>query len=296
MDKPAGLTSHDVVARVRRILDGAKVGHAGTLDPDATGVLVICLGKATKVSSFLMEAEKVYEGTGRLGISTDTQDASGATLEERPVTATEEALRLIATAFVGRIEQVPPMYSAVKVDGQKLYRLARKGVEVDRPARPVTVHSFDVGEVSLPDFDFSVRCSKGTYVRTLVHDLGERLGCGGHLARLSRARQGGFDRSEALPWEALEAADAADRLRAARIDAEDALDFLPVVELPESVAPLRANTRMLPETLPAGEFGLVRLALPRQPDVGVGRRDEDGLHVLYLFPPRTRFGRGKRAS
>ncbi len=294
MNKPPGRTSHDVVARVRRVLDGAKVGHAGTLDPEATGVLVICLGKATKISSFLMEADKVYEGTGRLGVSTDTQDATGTVLAERPVQVGEEALRALATRFVGRIEQVPPMYSAVKVDGQKLYRLARKGVQVERPARPVTVYELKIGRIALPDFEFSVRCSKGTYVRTLVHDLGEALDCGGHLARLSRARQGPFDLEHALPWEALEAPDAADRVRAARIDVEDALDFLPELTLPGSVTLLRANTRVLPETLPPGGPGLFRIALADRPNAAVGRRDDQGLHVLYLFPPRSRFGRGKR--
>lgn len=298
IEKPAGRTSHDVVARVRRILGGAKVGHAGTLDPDATGVLVICIGPATKISSFLMEAEKIYEGCARLGVTTDTQDASGEVLQERSVNATEEDVRREAAAFVGKIEQVPPMYSAVKVGGQKLYRLARKGLEVERPARPVTIYSLDVTDVSMPTFDFTVRCSKGTYVRTLVHDIGERLGCGGHLVRLSRARQGGFDRASALPWEALEVpdfADAARDIRAAVIPPREALEFLPALELPESVDTPRANTRVPPELLPEGPTGFCRIAFPGQPSVAVGNRTLEGLQILYVFPPRD-FGRGKRNS
>ncbi|MGH2570502.1 MAG: tRNA pseudouridine(55) synthase TruB, partial [bacterium] len=191
MDKPRGRTSHDVVARVRRVLPGARVGHAGTLDPAATGVLVICVGGATKISAFLMEGEKEYVGTATLGVTTDTQDADGRVVRERPVAADDAAIRAAATRFVGEIEQVPPMYSAVKVGGEKLYRLARQGLEIERAARRVRVHAFEIVGVALPHVDFVLRCSKGTYVRTILHDLGEALGCGAHLARLVRERQGG---------------------------------------------------------------------------------------------------------
>ena len=177
------------------------MGHAGTLDPAATGVLVLCVGKATKISAFLMEGEKEYVGTGRLGVTTDTQDGEGQVVQERPVDTDADAVRQAAARFVGEIEQVPPMYSAVKVGGQKLYRLARQGQEVERKPRPVTVHALEIGRVELPEFDFILRCSKGTYVRTIVHDLGEALGCGGHLAGLVRERQGSFGRERAVTWE-----------------------------------------------------------------------------------------------
>lgn len=288
------MTSHDVVARVRRILGGAKVGHAGTLDPDATGVLVLCIGKATKISSFLMEADKVYEGVGRLGQSTDTQDASGTVLQERPVDVTPEQLREASRRFVGRIEQIPPMYSALKVDGKKLYRLARKGVEVERQPRPVHVYSWELRSVTIPEFEFSVCCSKGTYVRTLVHDLGEAVGCGGHLARLARSRQGGFGLEDALSWEALQEPDAADVLRRSKVSPDDALSFFDTLELPRSAEPLRVGGVLPPDLLPDGEPGTFRLALGDGNAVGIGRRNDEGLHVLYLFPPGPRFGRGKR--
>jgi tRNA pseudouridine55 synthase len=281
---------------VRRILDGAKVGHAGTLDPDATGVVVICVGKATKVSAFLMEAEKVYRGTGRLGVTTDTQDASGTAVEERAVDVSGPELREAVARFVGTIEQVPPMYSALKVDGRKLYHLARQGVEVERSARPVTVHSFEVTRVALPDFDFEVRCSKGTYVRTLVHDVGEALGCGGHLAALSRERQGGFERGNALPWSDLEGEEAADRIRRALVPLGEALAFLPRLRLPASAGPLRCGGLVPAALLPDGENGTCRLALGPGGDVGIGRRTDEGVRTLFLFPPGPRFGRGRRTS
>ena len=287
------------MARVRRILDGAKVGHAGTLDPDATGVLVICVGKATKISSFLMEGEKVYAGTGSLGLVTDTQDASGEVLSERPVDTDETALRAAAARFVGRIEQIPPMYSAVKVDGKKLYRLARQGVEVERAARPAHIHAFDVERVRLPEFDFTVRCSKGTYVRTLVHDLGEALGCGGHLARLVRTRQGDLDLAQALPWEVLDGADAARRIDEVAVPPEDALGFLPRFRVPTTAPPLKVGV-LLPVPTGADEdeptLGPCRLVVSGGRMGGIGTRGPDGVRVLHLFAARRAFGRGARSS
>jgi tRNA pseudouridine55 synthase len=295
------------VARVRRVLDGVKVGHAGTLDPDATGVLVICVGKATKISSFLMEGEKVYVGTGRLGVTTDTQDASGEVVRERPVDVDEEGLRTAAARFVGRIEQVPPMYSAVKVGGKKLYRLARQGVEVERPARPAHVHELVVDEVRVPEFDFTVRCSKGTYVRTLVHDLGEALGCGGHLVRLVRTRQGGLEIDGALGWDDLEGPDAGRRIDEVALPPEEALAFLPRYRVPATAPPLKVGG-LVPGTAvgdaerDAGPEpgtdpdGPCRLVVSGGRVGGVGTRGPEGVRVLHLFPPRRAFGRRSRAS
>jgi tRNA pseudouridine55 synthase len=284
-----------VVARVRRILGGAKVGHAGTLDPDATGVLVICVGKATKISAFLMEGEKVYRGVGRLGVSTETQDASGAVVAECSVDLDEGEVREAAARFVGDITQVPPMYSALKVGGRKLYRLARAGVEVERVARPVTVHELEILDVALPEFTFEVRCSKGTYVRTLVHDLGEALGCGGHLAGLSRERQGNFTREAALPWSAVEGADAADRIRRAVVTPEEALAFLDDLAVPAAAHPLRLGGLVPAASLPEGAGGIVRLTAGGAP-IGVGRRSDEGLRPMFLFPSPPRFGRSQRAT
>jgi len=296
VDKPAGMTSHDVVARVRRVLPGTKVGHAGTLDPDATGVLVICVGKATKVSAFLMEGEKEYEGVGRLGITTDSQDASGAVVREREVNVDAAAVREAALGFVGRIEQIPPMYSAVKIAGQKLYRLARKGVEIERPARPVVIHELQIGEVRPPDFEFRLRSSKGTYVRTLVHDLGEALGCGAHLLRLVRTRQGGFGLEDAVPFDVLGTDAAAEALGAARRTPAESLEFLPVRKLTAITEPLRAGAQVPLDRLEDGPDGVIRLGLPGGGIAGIGTVGAEGARVLHLFPPGSPWGRGRRSS
>lgn len=191
ISKPAEWTSHDVVGKLRRSLGIRKVGHAGTLDPMATGVLPILLGKATRVSEYLMEWDKEYEAILRLGQDTDTQDATGVVIQERPVAGiTEEAIREAAAKFVGNLQQVPPMYSALKVEGQPLYKMARAGKTVDRQPRPVTIHQLDVLSVDIPEVSFRVACSKGTYVRTLCADIGEALGVGAHLRQLCRTRVG----------------------------------------------------------------------------------------------------------
>ena len=200
IDKPTGPTSFDVVARVRSTLKTPKVGHTGTLDPLATGVLPICIGSATKLAGYLTEGDKTYEATVRLGESTDTQDAQGTILQKREVVDLTPA-RLEATLqrFRGPILQIPPMYSAVKVDGKRLYELARKGQEVERAPRPVTVYAFELLEFGVPEIRIRVRCSKGTYVRTLAHDLGEALGFGAHLTALRRTQSGPFSIAEAIP-------------------------------------------------------------------------------------------------
>jgi tRNA pseudouridine55 synthase len=286
VDKPLGLTSHDVVARVRRALGGVKVGHAGTLDPGATGVLVVCVGRATKISSFLMEAEKVYEGLARLGTSTDTQDASGEILEEREVRVTEAELREAARRYRGELDQVPPMYSALKVAGQKLYRLARQGVEVARAPRRVVVHEIEIEDIQLPDFRFRLRCSKGTYVRTLLHDLGAELGCGGHLRELRRSRQGIFVLERAVALDDV-TPENRERILQAAVSPEEALSFLPLVSLPPGTP--------LPERAPSGEGrGLVRLAGVRGRVEGIARVQAGRVEVLYRFPPPERFGRTRR--
>ncbi len=198
VDKPAGITSHDAVDRVRRALSVRKVGHAGTLDPSATGLLLIGVGRATRLLRFLGDLPKVYEGTGVLGVETTTLDAEGDVVRESPVEVTEPALREALASFVGRIEQVPPAYSAVKVGGEKLYSAARAGRTVEAAPRSVEVFAFDLIGFSAPRFEFIVRCSAGTYVRSLVADVGARLKCGAHLARLRRTAIGPFSVEEAV--------------------------------------------------------------------------------------------------
>jgi tRNA pseudouridine55 synthase len=205
VDKPPGMTSHDVVDRVRRIFGTKKVGHAGTLDPDATGVLVLGVGQGTRLLSFAQDGPKRYLTTASFGTTTSTQDASGEVLETRPVALDVGQVESAAAKFVGDIEQIPPMVSAVKVGGERLYRKARRGEEVERPARPVTIHSLQVTgfRADPPEADLDISCSPGTYIRTLVHDLGEALGCGAHLKTLRRVSSSGFEESDATVLDAL---------------------------------------------------------------------------------------------
>ena len=196
--KEAGYTSFDVVAKMRGILGIKKVGHTGTLDPDATGVLPVCIGKATKVCDLLTDKDKTYEAVMRLGVVTDTQDMTGQVLEEHAVTVTEDAVRRAVGQFVGQIEQVPPMYSALKVGGQKLCNLARKGIEVERKPRPVTIYEIRIKNIALPLVTMEVHCSKGTYIRTLCQDIGQALGCGGCMESLVRTQVASFALADSL--------------------------------------------------------------------------------------------------
>jgi tRNA pseudouridine55 synthase len=199
IDKPAGITSHDAVAGVRRALGLKKVGHAGTLDPLATGLLVMGVGRGTRLLRFLGDSPKLYEGTGVLGLETSTLDAQGEVVAERPVDVTESQLRQAMGAFEGDIEQTPPAYSAVKVRGERLYRAARRGEPLEAPSRSVHIYAFNLRRFEPPRFDFRVRCSGGTYVRSLVADVGTALGCGAHLAALRRTAIGPFGVEEARP-------------------------------------------------------------------------------------------------
>ena len=193
IDKPADWTSMDVCAKLRGILKTKKVGHAGTLDPMATGVLPVFVGQATRGVSFAESGEKEYVAKLRLGLVTDTQDTSGRTLAEHPVTVTMDDVAAVLPRFTGAIQQIPPMYSAIKINGQKLYDLARQGREVERKPRPVTIHRLELLEqLSDTEFTLRVRCSKGTYVRTLCHDIGQALGCGGCMSSLRRTMATGF--------------------------------------------------------------------------------------------------------
>lgn len=193
INKPKGITSHDVVARVRRKLQTKRVGHAGTLDPMATGVLVVAVGQATRFLQYLSLEPKVYTGRALFGVETDSQDAEGQIVKESAVPKDLDTLiQQHKISLVGEIEQIPPMYSAVKKAGQPLYRYARKGIEVERSPRKVHIHSFDVHTLSETDAEFSVTCSGGTYIRTLLHDLGQLVGCGAHLTALNRTQVGQF--------------------------------------------------------------------------------------------------------
>jgi tRNA pseudouridine55 synthase len=204
INKPAGITSHDVVSTVRKILKMKKVGHTGTLDPFATGVLPIALGEATKAISYLDESIKEYLAVMRLGISTDTQDYTGNVIREGVYHhLTHDLVRQVFSTFVGTIQQVPPMFSAVKQSGIRLYKLARQGVDVIREPRVINILSINLEKIDLPSITFRVRCSRGTYVRTLANDIGDMLGCGAHLAELHRTMSGIFIQDDSITIEKL---------------------------------------------------------------------------------------------
>ena len=197
--KEKGFTSHDVVAKLRGILHMKKIGHTGTLDPDAEGVLPVALGKATRLVDMITDKEKTYEAVMRLGVVTDTQDMSGTVLSQTTeLSVTEEELCTVVSSFVGDYMQVPPMYSALKVNGKKLYELAREGKTVERKPRPVHFYEIEILDISFPLVHFRVTCSKGTYIRTLCHDIGEKLGCGAAMESLLRTKVGRFTLDDAI--------------------------------------------------------------------------------------------------
>lgn len=214
LDKPLGMSSNAALQKARWLFNAEKAGHTGTLDPLATGLLPLCFGEATKFSSTLLDADKTYLATVKLGVVTDTCDAEGKVLAMHPVTTTEADVLAALTRFTGEIEQVPPMYSALKREGKPLYELARQGIEVERTPRRVTIHTLEMLAWRGDTFDLRVACSKGTYVRTLAADIGDALGCGAHLSALRRTRVGALDIAQAVTLEAIEAlpADARDHL------------------------------------------------------------------------------------
>ena len=239
VDKPTGMTSHDVVDRIRRAAKIRRVGHTGTLDPGATGLLVLCLGPATRLSEHLTALDKVYEGVMRLGVETDSYDMDGRVLEERPVPELSmEALQKVCGAFSGEIDQIPPMVSAVKVGGERLYKRARKGEVVERKPRRVTVREFAVRSWQSPDAEVRVVCTSGTYVRALCHDVGARLECGGMLASLRRTRVGRYSVDDAATLDVLRDEDS---VRERLLSMDDALDLPEVIVKPGSQAVICAG-------------------------------------------------------
>jgi tRNA pseudouridine55 synthase len=254
VDKPQGPTSFDVVESVRKARHARKAGHTGTLDPMATGVLPICLGEGTKIVQFLVGGDKTYRAGVALGVETDTQDATGRVLRERDVAVDRARLDEVAATFVGRIQQIPPMHSALHHEGKRLHELARAGQTVERAPREIEIHQLTVEAFDGRTFTMEVACSKGTYVRTLAADLGERLGCGAHLTALRRLSASGFSLDHAVSLD--------DAASAPLISPSAALAFLPAIPLSlDLVARIRAGARP-PNDLSAGHTGLVRLVGP----------------------------------
>ncbi len=253
IDKQPDWTSMDVCAKLRGIFHEKRIGHAGTLDPMATGVLPVFIGRATRAGEFADKGEKEYVAGLKLGLVTNTQDTSGEVLEQHPVHVTAQQLNEVLPRFRGDIEQIPPMFSAIKINGKKLYELARKGREVERPARPVTIHSLTLEEQTAPDeFVLRVRCSKGTYVRTLCHNIGAALGCGGCMSSLRRTMAAGFTLAQAVTLEQLQQADDP---TAHLLGTDHLFAHLPTLTLqgkPETM--LRNGMKLVMPQLSAGEY------------------------------------------
>ncbi|NBB92204.1 MAG: tRNA pseudouridine(55) synthase TruB, partial [Gammaproteobacteria bacterium] len=274
LDKPGEITSNAALGRAKRILGIKKAGHTGTLDPMASGLLVLCFGQATKVAGFLLDADKCYEALVRLGVTTDSEDAEGAVLERKPVpTLGDTCIEAVLERFRGAIEQVPPMHSALKHEGRRLYELARRGETVERPPRPVVIHALEVLERDEETLRLRVSCSKGTYIRSLARDIGQALGCGAHLAGLRRTASAPFDVRDAVTLDALESLTQA-QARSLLAPADRALEGLPAVELDDQQSRRIMQGQRLSE-LRAAHSGRVRIYGPVA-FLGVGEMDGEG--------------------
>jgi tRNA pseudouridine55 synthase len=269
IDKPAGITSHDVVSRVRRILGTRKVGHTGTLDPFATGVLPVAVNDGTKAIPFLDEGVKRYEAVMQLGVATDTLDMTGRVIRKADwLAVTQEKVEAVLKQFTGHLRQIPPMYSAIKQDGQPLYKLARQGQVVERTAREIDIHSLELLSFAPPFVSFRVACSRGTYVRTLADDMGKLLGCGGALKELRRIASGPFDISASVSLERLEEAARLGELEILSVSPYAALSHMPDIPLNDSGLVLVRHGRSpdwhdtdVPAATPCDDGTLVRLTV-----------------------------------
>ena len=283
IDKPRDWTSHDVVGKLRGLLRERRIGHSGTLDPMATGLLVVFVGRATRAVEFAESDEKQYIAGLRLGVETDTQDITGTVLKETACHVTEEELRAVLPRFMGEISQIPPMYSAIKVNGQKLYDIARKGGEVERKPRQITIHGLDVidnSHLEAGDYCLDVTCSKGTYIRTLCRDIGEALGVGGTMSSLRRVRAGSFHLRDALTLE--QVAEAAAEGRAEEL-------LLPVDSLFARHEKLTLTDKQTKRTLVGGQFsvgvpdGTYRFYAPDGAFLALGKVEQGTASTIKSF-------------
>ena len=276
INKEKGYTSHDVVAKLRGILHMKKIGHTGTLDPDAEGVLPVAIGKGTRLVEFLTEKEKTSEAVLRLGVTTDTQDLTGKILEERPAQVSGEEIRSAAESFLGEQMQIPPMYSALKVNGRKLYELAREGIEIERKPRPVCFYEIEISEITLPRVKLRVRCSKGTYIRTLCHDIGQKLGCGACMEALVRIKSGNFTIQDSLTLAEVESCVNQGIIREKVIPIEEILRDYPAIMCREPADRLLENGNPVPEGLVtvSQKNGWVRMCTSRGSFVGIYQWNE----------------------
>lgn len=285
--KEAGYTSHDVVAKLRGILKQKKIGHTGTLDPQAQGVLPVCLGKGTKLCDLLADHDKEYGAVLRLGITTDTQDMEGNVLQESSVQVSEEEVRTCILSFQGEQMQVPPMYSALKVNGKKLYELAREGKVVERKARPVTFHKIEVLWMELPKVKIRVQCSKGTYIRTLCNDIGEKLGCGGCMEELLRTRVERFALEDAVKLDEVQKAMEEGTVDSLILPVDRIFDQYPTAKTTTQGDLLVHNgNRLFSELLqeePEAESGYVRVYDSEDTFIGLFEKKTDQLVPVKMF-------------
>jgi len=295
INKPSGMTSHDVVAELRWILKEKSIGHTGTLDPDATGVLVICIGKATKIIQFLDDSEKIYEGTIVFGIQTDSMDASGQIIKISDSSGlTCDEIDRVFASFVGEILQTPPMVSAIKVGGERLYKLARQGKIIDREARKINIFEFELAKFYKEYFDdkifskadFLVKCSRGTYIRALASDIGEKLGCGAHLSRLVRAKSGDFSLKDSIELDDIKKDP--NIAYSALIDISDALAFMPKIFINDTIRKRFLNGVQINDSdviSREGEFedvGFLRVYDQNKAFLGIGKAImNDNQSVIY---------------
>ncbi len=284
--KEQGFTSHDVVAKLRGILHTKKIGHTGTLDPDAVGVLPVCIGKATKLCSLITDWSKTYEAVMLLGVTTDTQDISGMELTRKLVETDERRIVEAAASFVGEYDQIPPMYSALKYNGKKLYELARDGIVVDRKPRRVEIKSIHINDINLLDSQktvtFTVECSKGTYIRTLCEDIGKKLGCGACMMRLTRTRVGSFGIDDSLTLNQIAALMLKGGLDDKIVNIDSLFDYKSVI-ISEEYSRLLYNGNRLPDESGAPEGERFRVYDFNNTFIGIYEASEGVLHPVKMF-------------
>ena len=288
--KEKGFTSHDVVAKLRGILHIKKIGHTGTLDPDAVGVLPVCIGKGTKLCDMITDTDKTYEAVMLLGISTDTQDISGNVLSKKDVAVDEKTLIETVDSFVGEYKQIPPMYSAIKVNGRKLYQLAREGIEIERSPRDVYIRSIHINDMNLqdgePSVTMTVSCSKGTYIRTLCHDIGEKLGCGACMKSLSRTRVGRFYIDDSFTINQIAALNLKGELSSIVAPVNSMFDY-PRIQINKEYDKLLYNGNLLPlsagKALDVGLADKVRIYNESGEFIGIYSMDDSGYKPVKIF-------------
>lgn len=282
VNKPEGITSFDVVRKLKKLCSTKKVGHTGTLDPLAAGVLVICIGRATKIVDFLMDGTKLYEAVLKLGVVTDTYDREGNIIETHEITDDEEMVKSCIQKFVGEIYQIPPMYSALKINGKKLYELARQGIEVERKPRKLNIYDIKILKIELPNVTFQVTCSKGTYIRSLCYDIGREIGSGGAMWKLLRLSTGGFNINEAVSLNELTETN----IKSYLIPMDKALKNYKKVYFEDKYSKFLYNgVSIKTSVIPTGiEKNINYLVYLKKGDfIGIGTLDDKGFKIIKLL-------------